>query len=152
MVEFLNNNILWWYWIVMGLIFMILEVLDGQFIIFGLGVSSIIVGIIKLLFPSISFTILLFMWGILSLSIFIFLQKYRHAKRMERIKKEDKKYQMIGIVTEEIKDYGEGRVMFEEPLIGSKEWKAIAEKNIPKGAKVKIVNISGQIIKVKEVE
>ena len=152
MVEFLNTHILWWHWVVMGIIFMILEILDGQFIIFGLGVSSVIVGGINLLFPKISFTILLFAWGALSLLIFLFLQKYRHAKRMERIKKEDKKYQMIGIVTEEIKDYSEGRVMFEEPLIGSKEWKAIAEKNIPKGAKVKIVNISGQIIKVKEVE
>jgi len=151
MIEFLNTHILWWHWVVLGLVLVIAEALDGQLLLFGLGIVSILVGLLKYFIPALPFTVELLIWGFVTLAFFLSWQKIRHKKRLQKLKRIDKQYHKEGIVVEDIDPYSEGKVRFEEPLIGSNEWKAVADKKIPKGAKVKIEKIVGQIVKVKEV-
>ena len=46
LIVFLNDTILWWHWIVLGFILLILEMSTGTFIMLGLGVAAIIVGLL----------------------------------------------------------------------------------------------------------
>jgi len=77
MIEFLNETVLWWHWIVLGVILLILEMNMGTFFMLGLGVAAILVGIIDNLIGT-SFKTELFIWMVLSvLSIAAWFKWFR---------------------------------------------------------------------------
>jgi membrane protein implicated in regulation of membrane protease activity len=58
----------------------------------------------------------------------------------------------MGRVEEEIRAYEKGKVMFDIPVLGSKHWSASAKEDIPKGARIHIVEVKGQLLMVREVK
>ena len=55
MITFLNETVLWWHWIILGIVLLIAEITAGTFFMLGLGIAAIITGCIDLLFET-SFT------------------------------------------------------------------------------------------------
>ncbi len=141
----------WAGWVIIGFILMFLELLDGQFILFGIGLVTLIIGVIDYFFPHILLWQELFLYGGLILLFFLIWWKTIRVSRKERMKKYDNYSEKIAIVTKDIKPYSQGKIEFNERILGSKVWNAIADEEIKKGEKVKIVEIIGQIMKVKKV-
>jgi len=46
MLEILNENILWWYWILFGLALLAAELFSGTFLMMGLGAAAVLTGIV----------------------------------------------------------------------------------------------------------
>jgi len=57
-----------------------------------------------------------------------------------------------GTVVEDISPHNRGKVTFDTPVLGNSTWHAIAKAEIHKGNRVKIVQINGQLIEVKQTE
>ena len=55
-----------------------------------------------------------------------------------------------GTVSEAILPPQRGRVLFDIPVLGNREWPAFADEAIDAGEKVQIVDVSGQLIKVEK--
>jgi len=66
MIEVLNNSIVWWHWVALGLILVFTEMATGTFISLGLGIAAILVGMIDLIVP-IGLLYQLVVWILLSL-------------------------------------------------------------------------------------
>jgi membrane-bound ClpP family serine protease len=58
----------------------------------------------------------------------------------------------MGRVEEEIKAYEKGKVMFDIPVLGSKRWSASAKHTISVGARIRILEVKGQLLMVEEVK
>jgi len=151
MINEITSTYSWIIWIIIGFILMLLELLDGQFILFGIGLVTIIIGIVDYFFPHMLLWQELFLYGGLILLFFIIWWKTIRVSRKERMKKYGSYYDKIGKVIKDIKPYGQGKVEFNERVLGSKVWNAIADEEIKEGEKVKIIEIMGQIMKVTKV-
>ena len=147
MIEFLNETILWWHWIVFGIALLIWDMSMGTFFILGLGVAAIIVGLIDI-FAGTSFTVELTIWMILSVLAIAAWFKWFREEPVTESGQSNYRLDTLGVVMEDIQPHSRGKVTFDTPVLGNTSWHAISKVNIDKGTRVKIVQINGQLIEV----
>ncbi len=151
LIVFLNETILWWHWIVIGFILLILEMNTGTFIMLGLGVAAIVVGILDITMH-LSFTSEVLMWAVLSVLSFIAWKKWAKVEHISNSGQSNYNLDTIGTVTKAIAPHSRGKVTFDTPVLGNTSWTATATQNIAKDTRIKIVEIHGQLIEVENIK
>ncbi len=147
LIEFLNETVLWWHWIVFGIALLIWDMSMGTFFILGLGIAAIIVGILDI-FLDTSFTLELTIWMILSILVIAVWFKWFREEPVTESGQSNYRLDTLGVVMEDIQPHSRGKVTFDTPVLGNTSWHAISKVDIAKGTRVKIVQISGQLIEV----
>jgi membrane protein implicated in regulation of membrane protease activity len=147
MIEFISANLLWWHWIVLGLVLVVSEIFVPLFIVIWFGLSAIIVGLIDLIF-NISFMNELLFWIVLSVIFLTLWLKFFKDQTVSKSGQSDFKLNTKGVVTEEIKPHDKGKVKFDAPVLGSSEWYAISDEPLAVGDTIHIVDVNGQLLKV----
>ena len=150
MAELLNELILWWHWIVFGLVLLLIELLTGTFFVLTLAIAAIIVGIIDLVMV-LSFNSELASWIVLSLVGIVIWYKLLRDKAKKNIGQSNYRLDTLGTVTKEILPHSRGEVVFDTPVLGNTTWKATSDEDIKEGSRVKIVEVNGQLIKVERI-
>lgn len=148
MIALLNETILWWHWIIFGIILLILEMNTGTFFMLGLGVAAIIVGVLDSLL-GISFATEVFFWIVLSIAAIAIWFKYFKTDPVTDSGQSNYRLDTLGVVIEDIEPHSRGKVTFDTPVLGNTSWHATAKVNIAKDSRVEIVQINGQLIEVK---
>ena len=141
--------ILWWHWIVLGLVLLIIEVNTGTFLFAGFAVAALFTGLIDLALKT-GFTTELVLWSIFSVIAFVVWKRYFKKEPYQSIGQSDSAVGKKGKVTEAISPQKRGKVRFEVPLHGNSEWVATADSVIEPGEEVVVVEVLGQMIKVKK--
>lgn len=147
MIVFLNETILWWHWIVFGIVLLILEMTIGTFFMLGLGIAAILVGVIDTLFNT-SFAQELSIWMILSLLAIGAWFKWFKEEPITESGQSNYRLDTLGVVTENIQPHSRGKVTFDTPVLGNTSWHATSKVDIDKNTRIKIVQINGQLIEV----
>ena len=147
MVAYLNETIVWWHWIAIGLFLLILEMSTGTFIILGLGLSAIIVGLLDLMIPM-SFTTQIVIWSGLSILSLWAWKKWFKEEDVSDSGQSNYNLDTLGTVVENIEPHSRGTVTFDTPILGNTTWTATATTSIRKNSRVKIVEVHGQLIEV----
>ena len=148
MIAFLNETILWWHWIVLGVILLIAEMSIGTFFLLGLGLAAILVGIIDVMMDT-SFTVELSIWMVLSILAIGAWFKWFREEPITDSGQSNYRLDTLGVVLEDIQPHSRGKVKFDTPVLGNTHWHAIATVDIDQGTRVEIVQINGQLIEVK---
>lgn len=143
--------ILWWHWIVIGIILVILEIFIPLFIIIWFGIAGIIVGIIDYLFDT-SLSTELFIWIVLSVLLNILWFKFYTQKNLYSQNTIDDKFNIYGTVIKKISKGKIGKVRFDEPILGDTVWHAISDEDIDINERVKIVDIRGELMVVEKIK
>jgi membrane protein implicated in regulation of membrane protease activity len=147
-VEFLNQYVVWWHWVVLGLVFIITEMATGTFISLGLGVAAIIVGLVDLL-AGMGVVYQLLLWIILSVAIIAALFKwFKSQPTVSETGQSSYRFDTLGTVTQEIHPHNRGKVAFDTPVLGNTVWHATSDYDLPEGSRIKIVEVNGQLIEV----
>ena len=147
MLEFLSSNLLWWHWIAFGLVLLTLETFSGTFLMLGLGVAAIIVGIVDVLFP-IGVQIQLTIWLILSVISIAWWFKYMRDNAIDETGQSNYTLETEGTVIKTIEPNSRGEVKFDLPVLGNTTWIATSKEELDINTRVKIVEIKGQLIEV----
>ncbi len=147
LIEFLNETILWWHWIVLGIALLIWDMTLGTFFILGLGIAAIAVGILDM-FIETSFTVELTIWMILSILVIAAWFKWFREQPVTESGQSNYRLDTLGVVMEDIQPHSRGKVTFDTPVLGNTSWHAISKVDLDKGTRVKIVQINGQLIEV----
>lgn len=150
MVEFLDANIMWWHWLILGFILLILEMNTGTFVILGLGVSAVIVGLLDFAIPM-SFLNQILIWIVLSLISLWAWKKWVKIPIMSSTGQSDHTLDTLGTVTKKIQPHQRGKVTFDTPVLGNTSWHATSTEELTEGSRIKIVEINGQLIAVQKV-
>ena len=151
MIQFLNETVLWWHWIVLGIALLIWDMTMGTFFILGLGVAAIIVGVLDI-FLDLSFTVELTIWMILSILAITAWFKWFREEPVTDSGQSNYRLDTLGVVMEDIQPHSRGKVTFDTPVLGNTNWHAISKVDIDKGSRVKIVQINGQLIEVEPIK
>lgn len=149
MIEFLLTDLLWWHWVVLGLILIVSEIFMPLFIVLWFGVSALIVGVVDLVFAT-SFMSELILWMTLSVIFLVLWFVFLKDKTITKSGQSDSNLNTKGVVSEKIEFASRGKVRFDTPVLGSREWQANADETIEAGESVSIVEVNGQLIKVKK--
>ena len=147
MLEFLTTNLLWWHWVVLGIILITMEMFTGSFMLLGLGVAAMLVGEIANLFE-ISLVSQLSLWIILSLLSLGIWFRYLRDQSVERSGQSDYVLDAEGVVEQSIDPNSRGAVKFDAPILGNTRWPATAKEPIAVGSRVKITQVKGQLMEV----
>ena len=147
MIAFLNETVLWWHWIVLGVMLLIVEMSIGTFIMLGLGVAAIVVGIIDVQMGT-SFTVELSIWMVLSLLAIAAWFKWFREDPITESGQSNYRLDTLGSVQDEIRPHSRGKVKFDTPVLGNTVWHATSKVDIDENTRVKIVQINGQLIEV----
>jgi len=150
MFDIINSSMVWWYWIIIGIILVTAEIFVPIFVVIWFGVSAIIIGFIDY-FLKISFQIELSLWIILSILFTISWFKFFREKTLTHSGQSDNSYDIKGVVVEKIELGQRGVVKFDGPILGDSKWIAISDNKLDVGVRIEIVKIKGQLIKVKEI-
>ena len=150
MLALLSENILWWHWIVAGLILLIMEMNMGTFIFLGLGLAAVVVGIVDFALYT-AFTTEIVIWTILSVLALLAWKKWFKEQTVSTIGQSNYSFDTQGTVTEEIHPHQRGKVAFDAPVLGNSTWHAAANEEIKKNDRVKIIAVNGQIIEVEKI-
>lgn len=147
MIELLSNTLLWWHWIVLGLLLLTMEMFTGTFMMLGLGVAAIFVGLIDAIYP-LSLQSELALWMILSLLSIAIWFKYMKDNTKESVGQSNYSLETLGVVEEEIIINGRGLVRFDTPVLGNSVWSATAKENLGIDTRIQIIEVKGQLIEV----
>ncbi len=150
MVEFLDANVVWWYWIIIGFILLILEMNTGTFVILGLGVAAVIVGILDFMMPM-TFLNQVLTWIVLSLFSLWAWKKWVKIPIVSNTGQSDHTLDTYGTVSQEIHPHQRGKVTFDTPVLGNTTWHATSEETLKVGTRIQIQEVNGQLISVRAV-
>lgn len=109
-----------WIWMAIGLVLVVVEIFVPSFFALFFGVSAIIVGLLSLMFPSISLAVLGVLFSgisVISITVFFKLIKPR-IKTTNTIPFADK----VGIVVKVHSDTKTGVIMFPTPVENKEKW------------------------------
>ena len=148
-------KLLFWHWLVFGMVLIIAEIFIPSFTIFWFGLGAIIVAGILWLFPDLKLSWQLFCWAIAS-CIFTFLWfKFFKPLMTDRTKAGISREAILGESGQVIKIPEEGKrgiVRFTTPLLGADEWPFISEEKIVSGDRVFVKDVSGNTLIVEKRE
>lgn len=146
MIEWLNANIAYWHWIVLGLFLSLSEILVMSFVLLWFGLSAIVVGILLWIFPF-PVTLQLLIWLFLSLFNVYGWFKWISPRIKDATLSGMSRESMIGQIGTVIEynsvQPGRGKMRFPAPILGDDEWQFICSEEVQIGNRVVVQEFSG---------
>lgn len=144
----------WWYWMVAGLILIGLELVIPSFTIIWFGLGALVVGLALLLAPALPAWLQVLLWALASVCFTVLWFKYLRG-RGDRTHAGLSKEGIVGesgmIIRGTGDSYQKGTVRFRISILGADEWTCYAEEPLKVGDTVQVIDIEGQILKVKKI-
>ncbi|MCL7462496.1 NfeD family protein [Pseudomonas sp. NW5] len=143
-------NIEWWYWIIAGILLILLELVIPSFFVLWFGLGALLVGGLLLLNGELGLTGQLLIWLGASLAmVVLWLRVFRSSRQKTLIGTAAGEVMgEIGLLVGAVAPFQRGRVRFQKPILGAEEWACVADSAIAAGARVRIVSIEGSYLKV----
>lgn len=151
MIEWLNTQVAYWHWIVLGLLLAGLEIFLPSFVLIWFGSAALCVGLLMLLVPM-SLTAQLLVWVVLSLATLVVWQKFVAPRMRDRTLAGLSREAIIGqtgIVIRHDAGSGRGLLKFPAPILGSDEWNFIFDGKLASGDRVTVTDLSGNAVIVR---
>ena len=147
----MNAVILYWHWLVAGMVLIMAELFMPSFTIFWFGLGALLVGLILWMIPTLALSWQLLSWALASCLFTLLWFKLIRPRMIDRTKAGLSREAVLGETGQVVKvpaDDRRGTVRFGVPLLGSDEWPIICEKDLALGDRVRVIDISGNTLVV----
>jgi len=143
-------EILWWHWVVLGIVLMLLELAVPAFFLIWFGAAAVAVGIAAVIFPAFPFAYQIIAWTAGSIAlIWAWFKVFKRGSHKTRVGFSKGAFVgEIGLVIRDMRPYERGRIRFQKPILGDETWESIADVEIKVGERVKVLDVEGNILKV----
>ena len=143
-------ELLWWHWAVIGFGFILAELLMPAFVLVWCGLGALVVMAALLLAPDLSLTFQMLLWTISSvLLVVLWFSVFRRGAHKILIGRSSAHIEgEVGMLTEAVAPFKNGKVRFQKPILGSDLWECISDEPIEIGARVKVLRVEGSLITV----
>jgi len=143
----------WWYWVVGGIVLILLELAIPSFFVIWFGLGALLVAGALLLVEDISLTTQLVLWSLSSVAMTaLWFGVFRPGRQKTLVgTAAGEVLGEVGLLVSAVAPFERGRVRFQKPILGAEEWSCLAEAEIPAGARVRVVSIEGSYVKVARV-
>ncbi len=138
------ENILWWHWIVLGVILVLMEMVVPSFTIFWFGLGALVTGLVMALLPEISLKWQLLVFSVSSVAFtFFWFRLFVPRKKMKSLLVDEQAaIGQTGIAATRALIPGEmGRVVFSVPVLDDESWMYLADEPIETGNRVRVIAV-----------
>ena len=145
-------QMLYWYWLVLGMILMLLELAVPSFTIFWFGLGALVAGVLLLLVPGLNLTLQILVWIIASAAFVLFWFKVMKPRMIDKTTSGIAREAVLGetaMVTRVPEGDRRGEIRFSVPMLGSDTWPFICDDEVAVGDRVAVREISGNTMLVK---
>lgn len=135
-----------WHWFVLGILLILSELILPAFAALWFGLAAIVVSLLLWLFPSMSFTIQLVTWVIMSIACTFLWFKYIKPLSIDKTKaglSREATVGQTGMVIEVQIGHDLVKVRFSMPVMGSDEWMCRTVAPVSIGDRVRVTDILG---------
>ncbi|MCX8086428.1 MAG: NfeD family protein [Rhodocyclaceae bacterium] len=142
-------ELLWWHWVVGGIILIVAELVVPSFVLIWFGVGALIVALFVALFePGLAMQLAL--WLIASLALVVaWFKVFKPSMHKTKIGMSDAGViGEVGVLVHDVAPFQKGQVRFQKPLLGDDVWVCIADEEIKSGERVKVLEVEGSFLKV----
>ncbi len=149
----MNFELLYWHWIVFGIVLMLAEMFLASFFILWFGAAAILIGILVFVMPNLSLTAQVFLWTVLSCALAYAWFKYLKPLSVDKTKAGLSKERIVGEIGQVLSPPdGErrGKLRFPAPILGADEWLFMSEEKLVIGDRVKVIDVSGNSLIVRK--
>ena len=139
-------ELVYWHWIVLGIVLMLAEIFIGSFFIFWFGAAAVVVGLSLTIAPSISASTQLIFWTLLSLVFAVAWFRFLKPLSKDVTKAGLSREALIGEIGQVLSvPNGDkrGMVRFPAPLLGYDEWLIMSQDSLSIGDRVSVKDVSG---------
>lgn len=138
------ENILWWHWIVLGIILVLMEIVVPSFTIFWFGLGAVVTGLLLVALPDVSLKWQLLVFSASSLGFTFLWFRFLVPRRKNKTLPADDQAAIgqMGIAATRALIPGEhGRVTFSVPVLGEESWMYLADEPIETGNRVRVIAV-----------
>ncbi len=142
-----------WYWLVFGMVLILLELAIPSFTIVWFGLGALVVALFQWLLPELALSWRIFIWTISSIAMTVLwfrvfkplmVHKTTAGISLEALLGES------GLVIQPPRADKRGVIKFTTPVLGAEQWQFICESEVAVGDRVTVVSISGNTLIVKK--
>ena len=139
-----------WIWGALGLVLLAAEMATGTFYILWFGISALCVAVAIWMFPNMPYAIQFAMFALLSFSsLAIWQLNYKKTETHSRVgQAQGEEIGRTGTVFEACGPNQSGKIRFTQGLMGAREWAAISNQSIAKGAEARVVAVEGNMLRI----
>ena len=148
-------DLLYWHWIVFGVVLMLAEIALTTFFVLWFGVAAVAVGLILFVFPHIGLSWQILVWTVLSTILAALWFRYLKPLSIDRTKAGLSREAIVGEVGQVIQAPSEdrrGRLRFPAPILGNDEWTIISNQAVANGDRVRVVDVVGNSLLVERLQ
>jgi inner membrane protein len=142
-------QILYWHWLVIGMLLIIAELFVPSFTIIWFGLGAIVVALTLMVLPGLTLSWQLLVFALASCLFTLLWFKFIKPLMTDRTKAGMGREAALGESGQVIRAPGEGSrgvVRFSIPVLGEDEWSFICDEPVLPGDRVKIKEISGNTL------
>ena len=146
----MDIQMLYWHWLVLGLLLVVGEIFIPSFTILWFGLGALVVGLVELLIPM-SLSVQILLWTVSSVVFTLVWFKSIKVKMAQGNRGEDARNDAIGasgLVTKLPTQSTQGRIRFSTPVMDSDEWKFSCDSIVELGDRLHIKEVSGDFLVV----
>jgi membrane protein implicated in regulation of membrane protease activity len=147
----MDVHILWYHWLILGMLLMLGEMLVPSFTLFWFGLAALLIGLVMLILPDLALSLQLLIWAAASIAFTVLWFKFFKPTMIDRTKAGVSREAVTGETGTVIKapqDDIRGIVRFSMPLLGSDEWEFICREDCSVGDRVEVIDVSGNTLVV----
>ena len=142
-------HILYWHWLVAGMLLIIAELFIPSFTILWFGLGALVVALCMLALPGLALSWQLFIFALASCLFTLLWFKFIRPRMIDRTRAGMAREAAIGERGQVIQAPSEGRrgvVRFAIPVLGADEWSFICDEPVVPGDRVIVQEISGNTL------
>ena len=146
----MDIQMLYWHWLVLGLLLVVGEIFIPSFTILWFGLGALVVGLVELLIPM-SLSVQILLWTVSSVVFTLVWFKIIKVKMAQSNRGEEARNDAIGasgLVTKLPTQSTQGRMRFSTPVMDSDEWKFSCDSIVELGDRLHIKEVSGDFLVV----
>ena len=142
-------TILWYHWLILGLLLMLGEMLLPSFTLFWFGLAALVVAALLFVVPGVGLSVQLLVWACGSIIFTVLWFRYFKPTMIDKTGAGISREAVVGetgIVIKPPQDELRGIVRFSIPLLGSDEWEFICRNECRVGDRVEVLDVSGNTL------
>lgn len=146
-------EILYWYWVVLGVMLMLSEIVLTTFFILWFGLAAVMMGALTYLFPDIEVSWQILIWTVLSSALALFWFKFLKPLSIDKTKAGLSREAIVGEVVQVIsvpREGMRGKLRFPAPILGADEWMIMSQDSLAEGDRVRVKDVSGNSLIVEK--
>lgn len=143
-------EMLYWHWIILGILLVLFELIIPSFTAMWFGLSAVVVGVFLWFQPALSGSLQVLFWAVLSGFLTFFWFRFFKPKRSSHQALREEVEGELGLVVMPASLTRPGVVRFSSPLLGEDEWPFNSDDALEIGQQVIVTNVENNILVVSE--